>query len=374
MEIFFTDQNFKIGGYPIPDIPFFVDSEYKLIDILNEFFTKDLLVDGRINSSKTWKSYAYWLKDFLEWANANSIDWKSANSQEIMAYRNWSLETCKLSPNTVNGRIGVIKRFYNYAVLIGLVKYNPVKEIESHTYLNLDADLLVHTHRLKRKRNKLSVKVSHELPKIFSEYEIKRLFSATTSDRLKLMMRLMLECGLRREEVSNLPVSVVEDAIRSAQQMGPGSEIPLYLPASICKGNKSRTVILSYPTAMKLMQYRATIRPKYVKLYKAKQKADPSAFWLTRQGTAYRTESLSTDISNLGKQAGVPDTHPHKFRHTFATTLYAITGDLRLLQKLLGHSHIQTTTIYEHTAAVDRMGFFSDYQKQIDAMISEGDY
>lgn len=371
MEIFFTDSNFKIGGHPFSDVPFFVDSEYKLLDNLNEFFTKDLLIDGRINSPKTWESYAYWLKDFLEWTNANSIDWKSANSQEVMAYRNWSLETCELSPKTVNARISVIKRFYNYAVQVGLVKSNPVTESQSKFFVHVDANFLSHTHKLKLKRNDLSVKVSHELPKIFSDQDIKRLFNAATSDRLKLMMRLMLECGLRREEVANLPANVVEDAIRAAQQMGANSEVPFYLPASICKGNKGRTVILSYPTAMKLMQYRATIRPKYVKLFKAKKKADPSAFWLTRLGTAYRTESLSTDISNLGKKAGVMGAHPHKFRHTFATTLYAITGDLRLVQKLLGHEHIQTTTIYEHTAAVDKMGFFADYQKQVDAMINE---
>ena len=370
MEIFFTDNNFKIGGHPIPGVPFFLDSEYKLIDNLNEFFTKDLLVDGRINSPKTWESYAYWLKDFLEWANANSIDWKSANSQEVMAYRNWSLETCELSPNTVNARISVMKRFYNYAVQVGLVKSNPVTESQSKSFVHVDADFLSHTHKLKLKRNDLSVKVTHELPKIFSDQDIKRLFNTSTSDRVILMMRLMLECGLRREEVSKLPAAVVEDAIRAAQQQGPHSEIPFYLPASICKGNKARTVILSYPTAMKLMQYRAIVRPKYVKLFKAKQKAVPSAFWLTRLGTAYRTESLSTEISNLGKKAGVVGAHPHKFRHTFATTLYAITGDLRLVQKLLGHEHIQTTTVYEHTAAVDRMGFFAEYQKQVDDLIA----
>ncbi len=373
MEIFFTDNNFKIGGHPIPGVPFFVDSEYKLLDNLNEFFTKDLLIDGRINSPKTWESYAYWLKDFIEWADANSINWKSANSQEVMAYRNWSLETCELSPNTVNARISVIKRFYNYAVQVGLVITNPVTESESKSLVHFDSDFLSHTHKLKIKRNDLSVKVKHELPKIFSDQDIKRLFNASSSDRLKLMMRLMLECGLRREEVSSLPSNVVEDTIRAAQQMGPNSEVPFYLPAGICKGNKHRTVILSYATAMKLMQYRSTVRPKYVKLFKAKNKAEPSAFWLTQLGTAYRTESLSIEISNLGKKAGVMGAHPHKFRHTFATTLYAITGDLRLVQKLLGHEHIQTTTIYEHTAAVDRMGFFSDYQKQVDAMINEID-
>lgn len=371
--MFFTDHNFKIGGHPIPGVPFFVDSEFKLIDSLNEFFTKDLLVDGRINSIKTWESYAYWLKDFLEWANANSINWKSANSQEVMAYRNWSLETCELNPKTVNARISVLKRFFNYAVKAGLVKTNPVVESEIISSVHIDRDFLSHTHKLKLKRNDLSVKITNELPKIFSDQEIKRLFNASTSDRLKMMMRLMLECGLRREEVTNLPIFVVENAIREAQKLGHGSEIPLLLPSSICKGNKERTVILSYPTAMRLMQYRATVRPKYVKLFKAKNKAEPSAFWLTRLGTAYRTESLSIDINMLGKKAGVMDAHPHKFRHTFATTLYAITGDLRLVQKLLGHEHIQTTTIYEHTAAVDKMGFFADYQKQVDAMINEID-
>jgi len=123
---------------------------------------------------------------------------------------------------------------------------------------------------------------------------------------------------------------------------------------------------------MKLMQYRATIRPKLVKKYKAKNKSAPEAFWLTQLGTAFKTESLTTEIERLGEKANVKDAYPHRFRHTFATTLYAITGDLRLVQKLLGHSNIQTTTVYEHTAAVDQMGFFADYQRHIDAMISGG--
>lgn len=371
MELFFTDNNFKIGGHPFSGVPFFVDSEYKLIDVLNEFFTTDLLIDGNTDSPKTWKSYAYWLKDFIEWAIANSIEWKSPTSKEVMAYRNWSLETCELSPKTVNARISILKRFYSYAVKVGLTKINPIAEVESRAFIHRDSDFLSHTNKLKLKRNKLSVKITNELPKIYSDQEVKRLFNASTSERLTLMMRLMLECGLRRAEVSLLSLEMVEDAIKDAQRMGPDSEIPFHLPASICKGNKSRVVILSYPTAMKLMHYRATVRPKYAKKYKAKYHFEPTAFFLTRLGAPYRLEALSTEIANLGIKAGVEGAKPHKFRHTFGTNFYAITGDLRLLQKLLGHEHIQTTTIYEHTAAVDRMGFFSDYQKHIDKIINE---
>tara|TARA_R110001592_G_scaffold137324_1_gene355241 strand:+ start:30108 stop:31232 length:1125 start_codon:yes stop_codon:yes gene_type:complete len=372
MELFFTNHEYKIGGQSFADVPFFVDSDYKLIDELNDFFVEDLLVDGNINSKKTWKNYAYWLQDFMQWAKCNEIDWKLAEKKEIVAYRNWSVEECELSPVTVNARLSVLKRFYKYAVKFSLVEENPITEIESKAYAHQDSDLLSHTGSIKLKRNDLSLKVDNELPKCYSEEELKRLFKHTKSKRLSLMMRLMLECGLRREEVTSLSEKMVLELIKQAQSAGPGSEIDFPLPASICKGNKSRTVIVSYATAMKLMQYRATVRPKFVKKFKAKNKVNPTSFWLTQLGTEYSVESLTTEISRLGKKANISDAQPHRFRHTFATTLYSITGDLRLVQKLLGHSHIQTTTIYEHTAAVDQMGFFADYQRHIDSLELRG--
>ena len=42
------------------------------------------------------------------------------------------------------------------------------------------------------------------------------------------------------------------------------------------------------------------------------------------------------------------DVHPHTLRHSFATDLFRKTGNIRLVQKALGHASIATTMIYTH--------------------------
>lgn len=52
-------------------------------------------------------------------------------------------------------------------------------------------------------------------------------------------------------------------------------------------------------------------------------------------------------ISNYGKKAGLEEkVYPHKLRHTFAVTFLRNGGNLRDLQKTLGHSSLTTTQIY----------------------------
>ena len=370
MEIFFSNSDFKIAGASFSGVPFFVNSEYRLLDEVNEFFTTNILIDGRINSKNTWKHYAYWLQDYIKWTLANNIDWKTVTTLEVTAYRNWSLEECNLTPSTVNSRISLIKRFYNYAIENDLAKSNPIQMLTSVYSKNVDSDMLNHTHRIKFQRNNLSIKTHQELPKIYSDDQVLELFKACESERLKLMMRLMLECGMRRSEVCLLSLKLIEEIIKTAQILGSKSEIILKLPKEICKGNKSRQVIVSYTTVMRLMQYKATIRPKLVKKFKLVNNAHSESFWLTRQGSSYKSESLSIEISKLGKKVGIDKATPHMFRHTFATNLYASTGNIRLVQKLLGHSHIQTTTIYEHSGATDRKGFLADYQNQLNELLN----
>ena len=52
-------------------------------------------------------------------------------------------------------------------------------------------------------------------------------------------------------------------------------------------------------------------------------------------------------IKALGGRAGLPELHPHAFRHASGVELHRRTGgNLRVVQEHLRHADIQTTTVY----------------------------
>lgn len=66
-----------------------------------------------------------------------------------------------------------------------------------------------------------------------------------------------------------------------------------------------------------------------------------------------KRRALEDFTALLGKKVLGKDIHFHTLRHSFATHFYGKTKDIRSLQVLLGHSRLDTTSIYAHINPVE---------------------
>lgn len=91
------------------------------------------------------------------------------------------------------------------------------------------------------------------------------------------------------------------------------------------------------------------------------------------------TRSVNDMIETYGKRAGIPrnELHAHALRHTYGTQMAEGDEDIRVIQALLGHADITTTTIYTQLAmkklmqVVDRSNPFRDIRTPITDLVRE---
>ena len=158
--------------------------------------------------------------------------------------------------------------------------------------------------------------------------ELERSDSLSALRNLALV-RLLLNAGLRAREARELKIKYLDFGTGKLKVRG--------------KGRKERIVWLS---AEDLALVRAWLdrRPS------RKQSPSGDLIFTSLDGSRPVNDRwLRRMVKRVAEQAGiVKDIHPHSLRHTFATDLLRSTKNLRLVQKALGHSNIETTTIYAH--------------------------
>ncbi len=175
------------------------------------------------------------------------------------------------------------------------------------------------------------------LPKLLSEAQVESLLAAPDVNtplgvRNRAMLETLYATGLRVSELTGLKIAQVGLAAGVVRALG--------------KGSKERLVPLGEEAVAWLQQYLDTVRPTLA----GDGKSD-ALFLTARQGPMTR-QAFWALLKRLAVGADIPAAalSPHVLRHAFATHLLNHGADLRVVQLLLGHADITTTTIYTHVA------------------------
>lgn len=144
---------------------------------------------------------------------------------------------------------------------------------------------------------------------------------AAVRDRALLMV--LLDTGLRKQEVTDLNVGDVNQA---------NGEI--YVRSG--KGGKSRTVFMGKKTRRAVAAY----------MRLRKGLTDESPFWATEQGERLAYHSVRQVIRRRAEEAGIKEPGIHDFRRAFAINFLRNGGDVATLRRLLGHGNLNVVLRY----------------------------
>lgn len=152
-----------------------------------------------------------------------------------------------------------------------------------------------------------------------------------TAERDKLIIKILLDTGLRVSELCDLTIGDVDLKNRRLRVMG--------------KGSKERLVPIGSKLAKAMWRYLAT-RP-------AAKTSEP--FLVDGQNGEYALSrhAVARLLRRIGDRAGVSGVHPHKFRHTFAITYLRNGGQEMALMRTLGHTNMTMTSRYARQAQAD---------------------
>ena len=178
-------------------------------------------------------------------------------------------------------------------------------------------DILEHTHFIHEPR---------KLPVVLSPEEVARLLDAAPGLKYKAALSVAYGAGLRAGEVVSLKINHI-DSERMVIRVEQG------------KGRKDRYVMLSPHLLALLRAWWKAARPQGW-LFPGRDRVQPMT---TRQ--LNRACHAAAQMAEIDKNVSL-----HTLRHSFATHLLEQKVDIRVIQVLLGHKRLDTTSIYAHVA------------------------
>lgn len=238
------------------------------------------------------------------------------------------LEIRNFSNKTVKSYMHSVKKFLDYSLDKGLsentVKDYIQKELKTKNPSSVSHGIFAISFFFEKVLNqKINIprpKRNKILPDILTISEIKRLINSTNNIKHKLIIKLLYGCGLRVNEIINLK----KEDINFEENL---------IKIRLAKGKKDRFLKIPFSIKDEL--------ESYLKLN------DSNYLFPSNRGGKLTTATIQAILKSSAKKAEIKKrVYPHLLRHSFATHLLENGTDIKIIQKLLGHSDIKTTQIY----------------------------
>ena len=244
--------------------------------------------------------------DFVKSVNLSDVyDFLAYLSRERVKNQNSRSVDYGLSATSRARKVATIRSYFKFlTVKAKLITENPVADLDSPKTLK-------------------------SLPRYLSAEESVTLLKSidgVNEDRDYCIITLFLNCGLRISELIGLNISDIRaDSIRV-----------------LGKGNKERLVFLNDATADAINNY-LVVRKDIASV-------DKNALFLSNRRTRISKSTVHDLVKKHALVAGLDSSKysSHKLRHTAATLMLRSGVDVRTLQEILGHEHLNTTQIYTH--------------------------
>jgi site-specific recombinase XerD len=163
-------------------------------------------------------------------------------------------------------------------------------------------------------------------PEVFSIGELERLLTVGAVHPMhRAFLMTVYGAGLRLNEACHLKFEHLDRArMQTRVELG--------------KGRKDRYTLLSPALLAELERYWRVCRPRHWLFPSRRDPRQPLP-----DGTGQKIYNAAVERAGLRRKGGI-----HALRHSFATHLVEAGVELPVLQRLLGHQSLSTTTIYLH--------------------------
>jgi integrase/recombinase XerD len=238
-------------------------------------------------SEKSISLYSSYLKKFIEFEKIK--DPYQVRTQQIISFLEQYQYT---SISQQNQYIGALKLFAKYII----------------------NKKLIHLSKIERPKSE------KKLPRVIDGDFIKERLGKIENLKHKSILTLTYSVGLRVSEITNLKIEDIDSK-------------RMLIHIKNAKGRKDRLLPLSSNVLNLLREYYKQYRPK-------------EYLFNGQISNKYSIGSCQQIYKKYIEKTG----HIHTLRHSCATNLLENGTDLRLIQKILGHSNIKTTEIYTHVS------------------------